>query len=288
MYSALNSLKENSVNAEIAFFGGSFTAIDREYMLELLDATKDYIDKFKGIRISTRPDYINDEILMLLKKYKVTSIELGAQSMCDDVLNNNKRGHSAQDVIDASKLIKSYGFSLGLQMMTGLYKSDDEKDLITAEKFIEIKPDTVRIYPTIVMKNTDLHRLYEAGEYVNSDLESTVNLCAKLITMFEENDINVIRVGLHHSESLTDNSICGPYHPSFRELCESKIMFNKLYDMLLSEKVKSDITVFVSKTSVSKMIGNKRSNLEKFKELGYNLTIIQDDSLVGRDIVLKY
>ena len=257
-------------------------------MLELLDATTGYIDKFKGIRISTRPDCIDDEILMLLKRYGVTSIELGAQSLCDDVLVANNRGHSAHDVFKASKLIKSYGFSLGLQMMTGLYKSSDEKDIETARRFIEIKPDTVRIYPTIVMKNTDLQRLYECGVYLPADLDGAAELCAQLITIFEDNFIRVIRVGLHHSDSLDKNAVCGPYHPSFRELCESKIMYNKLYEMLLNHNIKGECMVKVSKSCVSKMIGNKRSNLLKFKELGYDLTIIQDDSLVGREIVLRY
>ena len=130
---AASDLGERTKNAEIAFFGGSFTAIDRTYMLSLLDATKKFRDKFCGIRISTRPDYIDKEILDILKSYGVTSIELGAQSMSDDVLLANDRGHSAESVFKSSELIKSYGFSLGLQMMTGLYKSDIQKDLYTAE-----------------------------------------------------------------------------------------------------------------------------------------------------------
>ena len=150
---AVNSLKENTINSEIAFFGGSFTAIDREYMLSLLDATKPYIDCFNGVRISTRPDCIDEEILSLLKSYHVTAIELGAQSMSDEVLSQNERGHSAEDVRKASRLIKACGFELGLQMMTGLYGSSDDLDRMTAEEFIKLKPDTVRIYPTIVHLN---------------------------------------------------------------------------------------------------------------------------------------
>ena len=131
MNQALADLKENTRNAEIAFFGGSFTAIDRNYMLSLLEATKEYISIFKGIRISTRPDCIDKDILNVLKYYGVTSIELGAQSMDDAVLISNKRGHTSQDVINASLLIKEFDFSLGLQMMTGLYKSSYEKDIYT-------------------------------------------------------------------------------------------------------------------------------------------------------------
>ena len=139
---ALDSLKENSIHSEIAFFGGSFTAIDREYMLSLLKATAPYIDRFRGIRISTRPDCIDEEILSLLKTFRVSSIELGAQSMSDMVLTANDRGHSAANVRTASRLIRDFGFELGLQMMTGLYKSTPESDTETARQFIALRPDT--------------------------------------------------------------------------------------------------------------------------------------------------
>lgn len=148
---------------EIAFFGGSFTAIERKYMIELLEAAHYYVKnkKVTGIRISTRPDAIDKETLDLLKKYGVTSIELGAQSMNDAVLEANFRGHDAQCVRNASHLIKSAGFELGLQMMTGLYKSTKDRDIETAKEFVKIKPKTVRIYPTVVLKNTYLGKLYK-------------------------------------------------------------------------------------------------------------------------------
>lgn len=283
---ALNSLKEKNKNAEIAFFGGSFTAIDREYMLSLLDATKPYIDNFYGIRLSTRPDYIDDEVLSLLKSYKVTSIELGAQSMCDDVLFNNDRGHTADDVRKASKLIHDYGFSLSLQMMTGLYTSNDEKDIFTAQEFIKLSPEMVRIYPTITMKNTRLSYFYDKGEYKPQTLENCVNLCAKLLTMFEENNISVIRLGLHHSDSLIRDMVAGPYHPSFRELCESKILLDKL--LFLADKSDSKmLNVRVNPKCVSKLIGNEKSNIKKLKEIGYEIKIIQDEAVSFMDLLLS-
>ena len=285
---ALSFLKDDSKYAEIAFFGGSFTAIDRDYMISLLDATVPYIDKFKGIRISTRPDCIDEEILSLLKSYKVTSIELGAQSMDDNVLLCNKRGHSSADVYNASELIKSYGISLGLQMMTGLYMSDDDVDIKTAEAFIKIKPDTVRIYPTIVMKNTDLALLIENGRYIPQTLQNAVSLCSKLITMFEDNDINVIRVGLHHSESLECDMISGPYHPSFKELCESEILYNKLVNKIKDKGIcdTDELYVKVSPSCVSKIIGNKRSNIKRLEESGYKIKVIQDKDVPVMDVVL--
>lgn len=275
---AHDSLGENSKKAEIAFFGGSFTAIDREYMLSLLNAAKNFKEVFGGIRISTRPDCIDKEILDILTEYNVTSIELGAQSMCDDVLLLNERGHSSNDVFRASKLIKSYGFSLGLQMMTGLYGSDSKKDIYTAERFILIKPDTVRIYPTVIMKNTELEKFYLEGKFVPYTLEESVELCSKLITMFEAEDINIIRLGLHYSDSLIQNGYCQNYHPAFKELCESKLF----YDSFLEKTKKLNnkhIDVYINRKSLSKFYGQKKCNIIALGEMGYKININFDDTL---------
>ncbi len=255
-------------------------------MLSLLEATAPYIDRFKGIRISTRPDCIDEEILTLLKSYKVTSIELGAQSMSDTVLMSNDRGHTAEDVENASRLIKSYGFELGLQMMTGLYKSSDELDMYTAQRFIKLRPDTVRIYPTIVMKGTRLGELYQSGVYKPQQLDSAVSLCAELITLFESSGIRVIRVGLHDTETLKRDMLSGPYHPSFRELCESRIMLNKAISLLGSAD-KGEYTLRVSPKCRSKMTGNKKSNIAALKKLGFDIKIIEDDTVPDTDIVIS-
>ena len=281
---ALDSLKENSNHSEIAFFGGSFTAIDREYMISLLDATAPYIDRFKGIRISTRPDCIDDEVLSLLKAYHLTSVELGAQSMSDAVLSANDRGHTADDVRRASKLIKDHGFALGLQMMTGLYQSTPASDIATAEAFIALQPSTVRIYPTIVMKGTRLAELYEAGEYHPQTLDEAVELCTRLMRLFEENGVRVIRVGLHDSESLKKNRLAGPYHPAFRELCESRIMLDKAV-ALLKDKAPGPYTLRVHPKCRSKMTGNKKSNLTALRAMGYEITITEDETISDLDVV---
>lgn len=256
-------------------------------MISLLKATRPFIDKFRGIRISTRPDCINEEILSLLKSYNVTSIELGAQSMSDEVLSANDRGHRAIDVIFASKLIKDFGFSLGLQMMTGLYKSTAETDRYTAQKFISLKPDTVRIYPTVILRGTKLELLYNSGEYVTQSLDEAVDLCSELLVDFEKAGISVIRLGLHHSESLESEMVGGVYHPSFRELCESKILFDKLFLLLKNEKTFGEHTVSVSPKCVSKLIGNNKSNLNRLNELGYRIKIIQDNDIPIMEVVLN-
>lgn len=278
---AINSKNYSNENTEIAFFGGSFTAIEREYMLRLLSAAHEYVKdkKVAGIRVSTRPDAINREILDILKEYGVTAIELGAQSMCDDVLTLNKRGHTVSDIIKSSSLIKQYGFSLGLQMMTGLYGSDDEKDIYTAEQIIRLKPDTVRIYPTIVLENTDLAELFEQGKYTPQALENAVELAAKLLIMFKEQNISVIRTGLHTID--TERYVAGPWHPSFKELCDAEIFYKKAL-ALLGEQGK--YTVFVHPSSISKMIGQKRSNIIKLKALGFDCLVRPDGALGEYDL----
>ncbi len=282
---AVKDLNEKTKSAEIAFFGGSFTAIDRDYMISLLEAAKPYISRFYGIRISTRPDYIDEEVLSLLKSYGVTSVELGAQSMDDTVLAANNRGHSAADVVGASKLIKDFGFSLGLQMMTGLYKSDFNKDIYTSEQFINLKPDTVRIYPTVIMKDTELADLYLNKDFEPYTLSQSVDLCAKLIEMFYENGINIIRLGLHYSDSLVQNSLGDNYHPAFKELCENKIFFNKI--LTLAKEATDFNTVYINQKSLSKFIGQKKSNLKTLYEMGYRFEIKFDNDLSKYDLYIK-
>lgn len=285
---ALNYLKEKSFDSEIAFFGGSFTAIDRDYMLKLLESTKPYIDNFKGIRISTRPDAISREVLEILKGFKVTSIELGAQSMSDSVLDANERGHSAEDVRKASELIRSFGFSLGLQMMTGLYQSSEELDIYTAQQFVKLKPDTVRIYPTVVLENTTLATRFRTGEYNPPEVYEAVRLCAKLIPIFESAGIKVIRVGLHDSESLKSNMIGGAFHPAFRELCEGQMFYDNIMAQLENTGIADgNIIISVPKSALSKAIGQKGANKNRLLALGYNPKFTEDNTLAERQVSIK-
>ncbi|MBR2454451.1 MAG: radical SAM protein [Clostridia bacterium] len=273
--------KVDPKNTEIAFFGGSFTAIKREDMLSLLTAAKHFLDiyKFKGIRISTRPDCINEDILSILKNYGVTAIELGAQSMNDDVLLANHRGHTADDVRDASKLIKEYGFELGLQMMTGLYKSDFQKDEQTALEIIEIKPDTVRIYPTVVLKNTHLGYLQEMGEYIAPTAEDSASFCAKLLQMFEKENIKVIKLGLHSSETVESDMIGGAYHPAFRELCEGEIYLTKILEKLSAKDKNQQYVIYVNKKVLSKAKGQQKRNEKALKNQGFHCIIKGKENL---------
>lgn len=281
---AIDSKNFNPDLTEIAFFGGSFTAIDKDYMVRLLSAAYEFVraKQVSGIRISTRPDAIDEEILSILKKYGVTAIELGAQSMDDEVLSLNDRGHTASCVEKSSALIKQYGFSLGLQMMTGLYGDTDEKALITAQKIIDLKPDTVRIYPTIVLQNTRLAALYEANVYNPQTLEHAVKLVSELLLIFKQNNIKVIRTGLHSID--TSKFVAGPWHPAFKELCDANIYLKKALSLL---KNKGDYIIYVPVRDISKMTGQKRKNIEILKQKGFNCVVKEDSNLKEYEIYLQ-
>ncbi len=269
---------------EIAFFGGSFTAISPEIMLPLLEAAHPFVEDGSvcGIRISTRPDAIDETVLDMLKSFGVTTIELGAQSMCEAVLAANDRGHTARDIECASRLIKEKGFSLGLQMMTGLYRSNETEDIKTAEQIIKLAPDCVRIYPTIVLKNTRLAELVENGEYAPQDEEAAVDLCVRLCAMFNAAGIPVIRLGLH---TIDENAyIAGPWHPAFRELCEARVFRDKIAEKLND---KGNYEVFVNLRDLSKAKGQAKSNIDYFSSLGYNIKITASNDVLKNDVLVK-
>ncbi|MBR3588963.1 MAG: radical SAM protein [Clostridia bacterium] len=268
-----------SNEGEIAFFGGSFTAIEREYMLKLLKSAYPFVMEgfFKGIRISTRPDCIDREVCEILKSYGVTSVELGCQSMCDDVLAKNLRGHTSSDVEKAVAILREFGFETGLQMMTGLWGSSYEKDIETAKKIIALKPDTVRIYPTVVLENTLLETKYKSGEYEVMSLDETVKLVSELLLMFEENNITVIRTGLHSGGNVEEGYVAGAYHPAFKELCESRIYLKKIREQI--KDMSGSIVVKVPKGSLSQAIGQKKSNKEYLESQGFQVKFEEDSSL---------
>ena len=271
-----------SKGGEIAFFGGSFTAIERETMVSLLSAAYKYVENgsFRGIRVSTRPDAIDEEICRILKSYGVSAVELGAQSLDDRVLTLNRRGHTAEDVVKATKLLKKNGFETGLQMMTGLYGSVDEDSIETAEKIIELHPDTVRIYPTVVLENTQLCDLYRSGEYQPQDVDAAAELCATLLEMFQKAEIKVIRTGLHSGGDVEGEFVAGAYHPAFKEVCESKIYLKKALEFIHENKIpQGRIEIRVSPQSVSPMTGQKKTNIQALYKLGYEVKITADEGI---------
>ena len=259
------SVKEidfTKTKAEIAFFGGSFTMINRDYMIDLLKVASKYVadDKFFGIRISTRPDGINKEILTILKKYMVTTIELGIQSFDDDVLLKNQRGYNSDKAIKSAKLIKEFGFNMSLQMMCGLIGDDEQKDILTAKKIVKLKADETRIYPTLVLKNTKLCKLYNNGDYKPLDLEKAVEISAKCYKIFIDNNVKILKIGLHSEKDFQNESIvAGPFHPSFGELVRSKVFLDEVLNKLKKDNY-NEILICVPQNMMSLAIGNSKRN----------------------------
>lgn len=259
--------------AEIAFFGGSFTAIEQDKQTELLSLANSYLrsGRVHGIRCSTRPDAIDDAILENCKKYELTSIELGVQSADDGVLCASDRGHSFDDVIKASHLIKSYGFELGLQMMTGLPGDTYEKSLETARKIAALSPQNVRIYPTLVMDDTRLMDMYKSEEYIPQSLDEAVIRAADIAQIFINENIEILRIALQTTDGVNADTVIGPYHPAFAELVYSEIEKRKIEKYILENKL-SDCTLDISTDKASQVIGHKKSNKIYFKEK-YNVEI---------------
>ena len=272
-------LRGHGMTAEIAFFGGSFTGIEHGYMISLLETSNAFVqsnpDVYTGIRCSTRPDFIDDEVLDILCSRGMTAVELGAQSMNDEVLRLNERGHTAADVERAALLIKRRGLSLGLQMMTGLYGDSREFCIATAQRFIELGADTVRIYPTVILDGTRLGELYKSGKYRTFTFDETVTLCAELLRMFGEARIPVIRLGLHASTEVGEKMLGGVYHPALREICESRIFYEDMLSVM-QQRGCGRFTVFTDPHNVSKVIGHNRENRSKLHEMGFDFEIKQE------------
>ncbi|WP_074115836.1 elongator complex protein 3 [Clostridioides difficile] len=261
---------DKDADVEIAFFGGSFTAIDIDIQKSLLSVAKEYVEKglVKDIRMSTRPDCIDEDILSMLKEYKTSIIELGVQSLDEKVLLDSIRGHQSEIVYKSSKMIKNSGIKLGLQMMIGLPADTEEKCIFTAKKFVELKPDCVRVYPTLVVKDTGLEKLIEQNKYNPFTLEESVNIVKKVLVLFYVNNINVIRVGLQATDDIQIGKavLAGPYHPAFRELVEADMIKDYLEFVILQNKNIKQMLVKSNKKNISKIIGNKKTNVKYMEE----------------------
>ena len=277
----LKYIKKDS-KVEVAFFGGSFTGIEEAKQEELLSAAYEYIKQKKvdSIRISTRPDYIDKKILKRLKKYKVKTIELGVQSANDYILKKAGRGHTFEDVVKASKLIRWYGFDLGHQMMVGLPESTTVDEINTAKQLIKLKPKMVRIYPVLVIKNTKLEKDYNDGKYKPLTVTQAVEVCKELVKLFVKKHIEVIRIGLQPTDTITnpDNDksevVAGPFHPAFRQLVESGMWYDVIVEKIkqLNTKVK-EVVVTVNPADVNNVIGQRKDNINNLRDV-YDVDLI--------------
>ncbi|WP_138206686.1 elongator complex protein 3 [Haloimpatiens lingqiaonensis] len=288
----LSTIDYENSTVEVSFFGGSFTAIDIHRQNELLEVAYKYkkSGKIRYIHMSTRPDCIDEYILDNLKKYDADIIELGVQSLDEEVLLKSARGHSTEDVIKASKLIKDYGFTLGHQVMLGLPGDNFKKDIDTAIKSVNMKPDICRIYPALVIKGTPMEKMYREGIYKPYTLEQAVEICKDVYGIFVSNHINVIRVGLQPTEEITTGRelVAGPFHPAFRELVEGSI-YNDMIREELSGKSLSKVSIDVNPKDISKIYANKKQFFNDMKKQfsSVDLRVFQDTTLEVGELLIN-
>lgn len=275
-----------NADIELGFFGGNFTGIPVNEQINYLEVAREYINshKISGIRLSTRPDYINRDILDVLKKYGVQTIELGAQSTNDHVLAMSARGHTAQDIKNASEEILGHGFKTGLQMMIGLPGDTKERSLETARNIIEWGATESRIYPCLVIKNTRLAEWYKENQYKPLSLETAVNWSKEILLTFENSGVKVIRMGLHPSESLLNGQdlLAGPFHQSFRELVLSAIWkdrFNLIPGTIPSKKITISVPPGELNYAAGYNSSNKNELLRRFKKISF----VSDPELSKRE-----
>ena len=276
-----------SVNAEIAFFGGSFTGIERNLMIALLSAAAEYVEKYNlaGIRLSTRPDYIDEEILDILRRYNVTNIELGIQSLFDDVLSACKRGCTVEQCERACKLINSAGFGLTGQIMLGLPNSNRDKDITTAQRLADLGVQSARIYPAVILQDTELLNMYNHGEYTPISLDEAIFRAKEIKKIFDAHNIKILRMGLCSSDNINLNSCIGPYHPAFGELVEGELMYDKLCADIANIIAECDDTnapliIEARKKHISKIVGHGRKNIIRIEaKFSKNIKIVENNDI---------
>ncbi|MCQ2606123.1 MAG: radical SAM protein [Bacteroidales bacterium] len=264
---------------QVAFFGGSFTGLPIETQESYLQIVQPFIKtkQVSSIRLSTRPDYITDEILAMLQKYNVQDIELGAQSTNDEILRLSGRGHNREAIQNASQKIKEYGFRLGLQMMIGLPGDTKEISLQTAQDIIDFGAETTRIYPTLVVSDTPLATLYNRGKYTPLSTEDAIDWTKDIYSLFIKNNITVLKVGLHPNKDFTNKEhlLAGPFHPSFKELVLSEIWKDKLKQVMQNNCKQKNISIFTSSEEINNAIGynskNKKELLQLYKNVFFNI-----------------
>lgn len=284
----MSTLKDMDLECiELSFFGGSFTGLPIEEQNEFLEIAYEYkkngiIDK---IHMSTRPDYIDTEILDNLKNYSVDVIELGVQSFDDDVLKASKRGHDSSTVYEACDLIKSYGFTLGIQLMIGLPGDSEDTNIYSAMEIVKIAPELARLYPTIVIDDTELLEMYLRGEYEPLPLSEAVRITTRMYRILDEAGINIMRVGLKSSDLIKDGgAITGStYHPAFRQLVEGTIAREEIEKQLRPSD--REIHIRLNPMDISNAVGHKGCNREYFKDI--SMKFISDDNLKRNTYIIE-
>lgn len=273
-------------DVEVAFFGGTFTSIPEPMQNDYLECARPYMEtgQIKGIRISTRPDAIDKKRLAELKDRGVRTIELGVQSLDEEVLRLSQRGYESAEVVRACTTIRDAGIRLGIQLMIGLPGDNLQRDLETTRKSIELAPDMVRIYPTLVIKGTQLEQAYRESSYQPLSLAQAVDITAAMYVRFKQANIPVIRMGLHPSEELqqSDTVVAGPFHPAFGELVLQKVALDQarclIQDYLLTNGSRQVLVLFCPSREYSQLVGHQRANILTLKnEFGLDELVVKTD-----------
>lgn len=278
----LKQIPADVTDIQIAFFGGNFTGLAFEEQRKMLMVASEFTDgrRVTSIRISTRPDYIDTEKLSLLKEFPVKNIELGVQSMFDDVLQLSARGHTVEDSVKASGLIIQNGFHLGLQIMAGLPGDTPEKLIKTAERIIQLGAEETRIYPLLVFKETPLYELYLQGKYKPLSVNETIEQLAPAVLLFENAGVKILRIGLHPSEDLLHGEmVAGPWHPAMRQM-----IYTHAWNSVLAEYSGKHVRIRVSTEQFPNATGFHRKNSIQFPEIQFQA----DQSLKGMKHEVDY
>ena len=285
--------KKQRQPVQVAFYGGNFLGLKKDTIKLLLDESSNLIEKgfIDSIRFSTRPDTIKRELLDFIKGYPVSTIEIGVQSMDDQVLAISKRGHTAQDTQKAVSLLQERKYEIGLQMMVGLPGDNETKSFTTAQIIAEFPPDFIRIYPTVVLANSPLAHWYKKGKYVPWSIERSVTLVKKIYLFLKNNNVPVIRMGLQASADLEKDEtiVAGPYHPSFGHLVYSEIFLDAATGVLKSKRnLHETVSIKVHPRSISKMRGLKNKNVKSLKRKFHikSLHIIPDPTLSKEEMTV--
>ena len=283
---AISSKKfDTARNPEVAFYGGTFSNLPLRLMIELLGAVAPYIKKgfFHSIRVSTRPDALGADRLDLMKDYGVLTVELGVQSMDNDVLKLSKRGHTAADTVNAVHLLRKYGFRVGAQLMPGLPGDSVDTFRATITKVISLHPDMARLYPLLVIKGTGLAKWYQEGKYQPLELEKAVQICIESCIRLEAEGIPVIRIGLMSSPSLLEDGriMAGPWHPAFGFLVRSGIHQKNIQNDLPAPGKASEIRIFAPQREIALIRGYKNRGLKLIEKQTQAkvISVHSDDSI---------
>ena len=290
-------------DVEIAFFGGSFTGIDRDLMIRLLEISDSFIaeGRVSSVRCSTRPDYIDEEILAILRKHHVKTVELGIQSFSEKVLSASKRGHSAEMSIKACRMVKEAGFELIGQMMVGLPESTVDDEIDTAKAICALGADGARVYPTVVFSDTELAEMTSIGKYSPLSIENAIERTASVLGVFDRAEVPVIRVGLCSGENLSspESVVGGANHPALGELAMGELMYRRICEAADSALIAQDVygktmTVFVPRGATSRAVGQKKRNIlrltEKYckKHAINRIKILENSSIIGYNIIIDF